>query len=166
MIMGTEASGTCYSTYYSKLSSVHRNQCIDGTITGSSNCVAFCYYEEHRGFLTEKLRSRQKCMEKGCMHYNKKPQKISRNGSIGNTEQEQILTVTKSATREMEGIRIMRASPEPCGEWTVYYVSIADYSFDSVVRDIEENIGKRVAFKNLQYRFEIAAELIFGTKTA
>jgi|GEM_PF-1570571 len=157
-----------YDTYDTRQHSIHSRRCIDGTITGSGKCVAYCEYEKHPGFLTEKLRAKHKCLEKECLYYLPKTKKSRFNSSAKSEELEQkrILEISKTATSDMEGIRLMRAVCETDGGWTIYYVSIADYAFDSVAQHIEEKIGIGVRFSNLEYRFEIAADLIFGVKSA
>lgn len=50
-------------------------RCIDNSVTGCGNCVGWCDYAEHKGYLTEKLRKKHKCMEKHCHYYHAKPKK-------------------------------------------------------------------------------------------
>lgn len=164
--MNTQITTIDYDTYDSRHGSAHQRVCIDGTITGSGKCVAYCEYEQHPGFLTEKLRSKHGCLEKGCIYYIPKTQKVKRSNPMAHIEQEHIMAISKSATHDMEGMRLMRANRDMDGGWTVYYVSIAEYIFDSITQSIEEQIGNMVRFENLGYRFEIAAELIFGIKSA
>ena len=47
----------------------HRRRCIDGRITGAGNCVGFCHYCEHPGYLTKELRKEHDCIKKACCHY-------------------------------------------------------------------------------------------------
>jgi len=155
-----------YDTYDNKHKSAHNRHCIDATITGSGNCVAYCEYEGHPGFLTEKLRSEHECVKKECIYYLPKTQKYRRNHSNQDVEQKRILEMSQSVTSDMEGLRVMRANRDIDGSWSIYYISIAEYFFDSASRIIEENTGVRAKFVDLGYRFEIAAELIFGIKSA
>ena len=52
-------STVCYSTetdvygqYERKSPTKYNRKCIDGSITGCGNCVGYCQYKEHPGFLT------------------------------------------------------------------------------------------------------------------
>ena len=36
----------------------HTRKCIDGKITSCGNCVGYCMYCEHSGFLTKELRKK------------------------------------------------------------------------------------------------------------
>jgi len=155
-----------YITYDSKHNSVHDRSCIDGTITGSGNCVAYCKYEGHPGFLTEKLRVKHKCIEKGCLYYLPKPKKKKTRNNSENNEQKKIMEVSTSVTSDMEGIRIMRADRDEDGIWVVYYIAISNYLLDSFASKVEEETGTKVKFVDLEYRFEIAAEIIFGIRGA
>ena len=155
-----------YITYDSRNKSAHNRSCIDGTITGSGNCIAYCEFGGHPGFLTEKLRSKHSCLEKECIYYLPKTRKSKRNNSNIDIEHERILAISKSATSDMAGMKVMSANREVDGVWTIYYISIAEYFLDAVSQMVEERMGVKVAFVNLEYRFEFAAELIFGVKSA
>lgn len=47
--------------------------CINGKVVGCGKCVGYCQYEGHAGYLTEKLRKKHECLEKGCFYYAPKP---------------------------------------------------------------------------------------------
>ncbi len=60
----------------------HDRRCIDGHITGSNKCVGYCEFCFHSGYLTEKLREKKDCLEKGCNYYLpkiklKRPEKVA-----------------------------------------------------------------------------------------
>lgn len=62
--------------YYEKNSpSVYARKSIDGSIVGCSNCVGFCQFEGHPGFLTKKQRKQHNCINKKCFYYISKPKK-------------------------------------------------------------------------------------------
>ncbi len=42
---------------------------ITGKITGSNNCVGYCQYNRHPGFLTRELRKQHNCLGKSCDYY-------------------------------------------------------------------------------------------------
>lgn len=62
--------------YYDKIySSSYNRRCIDGKITGCGNCVGYCTYIEHSGFLTKQQRQEHNCIKKNCFYYLPKPKK-------------------------------------------------------------------------------------------
>ena len=65
-----------YKQYEAKYGSKHNRKCINGKITGCGNCVGFCKYSGHPGFLTSKMRERHGCINKGCFYYVGKPARI------------------------------------------------------------------------------------------
>ena len=58
-----------YELLEKKSGSPHDRRCIDGRITGCGNCVGYCSYSEHPGFLTRKQRQEHDCIKKGCHYY-------------------------------------------------------------------------------------------------
>jgi hypothetical protein len=164
--MNTNVTAIDYQSYDSRHKSAHSRKCIDGTITGSSKCVGYCEYECHPGFLTEKLREKHRCLEKKCIYYIPKQKNNVHNIAKKDNDQEHILALSASVTSNMEGMKVMRANRNKDGGWTIFYISISEYFFDAATRILEENTGSRVKFVNLEYRFDIAADLIFGVKGA
>jgi len=55
-----------YSYYEEKCGNSKNRRCIDGHITGSGNCVGYCIYDVHSGFLTKELLKAHNCIENGC----------------------------------------------------------------------------------------------------
>lgn len=51
----------------------HARRSIDGVEVGSSRCVAFCRFDGHPCFLTEKQRREHDCLGKDCRYYLAKP---------------------------------------------------------------------------------------------
>ena len=47
----------------------YNRRCIDGRITGCGNCVGYCQYSEHPGYLTKELRKQHNCINKKCFYY-------------------------------------------------------------------------------------------------
>ncbi len=47
----------------------HHRRCINGKITGCGNCVGYCKYNGHPGYLTKELRKQHDCIKKGCNYY-------------------------------------------------------------------------------------------------
>jgi len=154
-----------YNTYDSKESSTHNRKCIDGSTTGCNNCIAYCEYEGHPGFLTESLKAKHNCEEKKCKYYLPKPRNVNRiNMKDRDNEIKNIATIASTATSSMEGLRVMRATKSEGGSWVIYYVTIAGYSLDSVELEMEQHLGEKVEFAKLEYSFEIATALVFGMK--
>lgn len=58
-----------YLHYEKKSGSKYNRRCIDGRITGCGNCVGYCQYAGHSGFLTKELRKEHNCIGKGCFYY-------------------------------------------------------------------------------------------------
>lgn len=67
-----------YSQYEKRSPSKYTRKCIDGTITGCGNCVGYCQYNQHPGFLTADMRKEHNCVGKGCDYYVAKPKRISK----------------------------------------------------------------------------------------
>lgn len=153
-----------YNTYDAKYTSTFNRPCIDGKISGCGKCVAYCSYEGHPGFLTDELQKKKNCIEKGCRHFIQKPRNVKIAKSKLENEKDRVTTIAASATNDMEGLRVMRTSEESDGTWTVYYVAIAEYSLHDKALEVSERIGNGVRFEKLDYRFEIAASLVFDMK--
>lgn len=49
--------------------SPHHRRCINGKITGCGNCVGYCKYNGHPGYLTKELRKQHDCVKKDCNYY-------------------------------------------------------------------------------------------------
>ena len=62
-------STATFNTYESRKQTPHRRKCIDGRVTGCGNCVGYCQYREHPGYLTKELRKEHNCVKKGCRYY-------------------------------------------------------------------------------------------------
>lgn len=53
-------------------------RCINGHRTSCGNCVGYCRYSGHEGFLTRELRKEHNCLGKQCDYYLPKPRKKRR----------------------------------------------------------------------------------------
>ena len=154
-----------YEFYDGRHDGPHHRKCIDDTITGSSKCVAYCENKIHPGFLTEKLRVNHQCLEKECDYYLPKPTKSKRVVCGEDDKYRQLLMeMVISATRSMEGLRVMRASQDAEGRWVFYYVAISDYAFDEIIEEMEEWFNEKFVFEKMNSSFDISAALIFGVK--
>lgn len=135
-------------------------RCIDGTIRGCGKCVGFCSYERHSGFLTAQMKQEHKCREKGCFYYCAKPSPEKREKHKGCAIQSCILTAAKTATAEMEGLRVLRVAAEMNGEYTVYYVAIAGYDVAQVEAIITEVTGYQAHMRKIACDFNVAVSLV------
>lgn len=60
----------CQADYFENFSGKNHNiRCIDGSVTGCCNCVGYCEYDEHPGYLTSDLRAKHNCVKNECMYY-------------------------------------------------------------------------------------------------
>ena len=88
-LRGVDISGIVYSTgqtnyssFESKYTSPHRRRCIDGQITGCGNCVGYCTFHEHPGYLTQQLRKEHNCVKNNCFYYHPKEKYTQTNKHI------------------------------------------------------------------------------------
>ena len=107
-----------YSYYEEKCRNSRNRRCIDGLITGSGNCIGYCMYDVHSGFLIKELREAHNCIENGCYYYLqkvklKKPQVESSNRSG------EVVKMASDVISACEGIRIMDAIAKQNGGWFV-----------------------------------------------
>ena len=57
------------TVHFNSSASPHHRRCIDGKITGCGNCVGYCNFKEHPGYLTKDLRKKHDCIKKACNYY-------------------------------------------------------------------------------------------------
>lgn len=67
-----------YHDYVTQTRDHFRLRCIDGHRTSCGNCVGYCRYSGHEGFLTRELRKEHNCLGKQCDYYLPKPRKKRR----------------------------------------------------------------------------------------
>lgn len=65
------------SLQFNTSSPPHRRRCIDGKITGCGNCVGFCKFNGHPGYLTKELRKKHDCIKKACHYYVPKAKSVT-----------------------------------------------------------------------------------------
>lgn len=70
------AEGNKYTRYEQRSRSLFQLRCIDGHHTSCGNCVGYCRYSGHEGFLTRQQRKEHNCIGKKCDYYLQKPKKI------------------------------------------------------------------------------------------
>lgn len=152
-----------YAYYDNKSDSKYDRRCIDGKITGCGNCVGYCQYSEHSGFLTIKQRKEHNCIAKSCYHYLPKIKQEKFKKAVDNRPLE-IISISSGLISKLEGIRIMKACRNRDGGWLVKYISITNgYSIKDIERKISMSIGEAITMVNMNYDFDLAAQLIFAT---
>ena len=135
-------------------------KCIDGTVTGCGNCVGYCRYREHPGFLTKEMRKEHDCIKKQCYHYLPKPQQTK-------SEKRQDLStvlfnLAKRLSAGMDDFRIINISETDSG-WTIGYITVfGQQDFSDMERAIKKASGVQVVMRKLDYSFDRCVELICG----
>ena len=136
-----------------------RRRCIDGRITGRGNCVGYCNYAKHPGFLTAGLCEEHHCAEKGCHYFLPKPKQEKAAVKRPDAETE-IVTIAAQAISAFEGMKIMRADKAD-GGWRLKYITLSDaYPISRIAESISKAVGETVVMIRLDYDFELAARLI------
>lgn len=147
----------------------HTRKCIDGKITSCGNCVGYCMYCEHSGFLTKELRKEHNCIGKQCHHYIEKTISIKEdiNNPFAtalnswNSKVDDAFSIACSLTRSFEGMRFIAAKPLDGLVCELSYVTISnDYELGSIINAIESKMGIRVEIRKLNYSFDNAVSLI------
>lgn len=159
----------CYSTetdvygqYERKSPTKYNRKCIDGSITGCGNCVGYCQYKEHPGFLTAEQRAKHDCLKKGCFYYIPKPVREKEDKAIFIDYGERVLALAKQFTDCYEGMRVLRATKLD-DRWNLSYVTISnDYPLDLIQTKIRNSTGEIVKFVNLGYDYDRCVQLIYS----
>lgn len=68
-------TGNEYALYEQRSGNIFQLRCIDGRRTSCGNCIGYCRYAGHEGFLTKELRKKHNCLGKQCDYYLPKPKK-------------------------------------------------------------------------------------------
>ncbi|MBR4858017.1 MAG: hypothetical protein IKU08_02390 [Clostridia bacterium] len=55
---------------------------INGSIVGCNNCVGYCMFSGHPGFVTKEQRKEHDCIRKNCYYYIPKPKRHKNNGRV------------------------------------------------------------------------------------
>jgi len=151
-----------YTFYEQKNASAHHRRCIDGKITGCGNCVGYCQYKEHPGFLTEKLRTEHDCIGKGCFYYLPKPKNEKYPLKAAEILQSILNTITEALVG-YEGMRVLQADKCPSGGWQLKYVTITnEYHIPSIEKKLSACVGDVISMIRLNCDFEKAVQLIYA----
>lgn len=150
-----------YDYFEKQCGLTHNRRLIDGKLTGCGNCVGYCQYSGHRGFLTKEQRKEHNCIGKGCDYYVGKPKRGKEEKPADRSAE-----VVKIAAREisaLEGMRVMRAFQNRSGEWVISYLTItSEYSITILEENISRALGEPVKMNKLDYDFDLTAQLVFA----
>ena len=151
-----------YGFYERKSNDSYNRRCIDGKITGCSNCVGYCQYAGHSGFLTEELRQAHQCAEKNCRYFLPKPRK-ERTKIPADSRQMEVEHLAADLCAEYEGMRITRVVRSRENSWIAKYVSITNaYSIESIEHKLQNSIGETIKLVAINCDYDTAAEIIFS----
>ena len=147
-----------YIQYENSSKSQVNRRCIDGTITGCGNCVGYCQYQEHPGFLTQKQRKEHNCIKKQCHYYLPKPARQKAAESVDNSSA--ILSLAKRIAKDIDDLSILKIWREG-RSWVLGYVTVfGRYDFCDIEQKIREESGSSIIMQKLDYSFENCVELI------
>lgn len=150
---------TEYELFEHKERSLHERRCIDGRITGCGNCVGYCKYCEHPGFLTQRQREQHDCINKQCRYYLPKTKKnrVKKNKDI---RPEMLTSVAKYYSEEIDDLRVMRSYLKG-DRWVINYITVfGDHNLSNIEKSIEQSTGLPVKMERLNYSFDRCVELI------
>ena len=150
-----------YSYYDKRNSATYNRRCIDGHITSCGNCVGYCKYSGHEGFLTAKHRREHDCLGKECFYYLPKVKQKSL-GKKTDTSASSIIDIISEQLSLFEGMRAMSAAKNPVGGWIIKYITITNqYPISNIERHLSSTLGEAITLTKLNYDFETAVNLIF-----
>lgn len=157
-------SGLIDYTYLNKRHGTNNNRrCIDGHITGCNKCVGYCNFDEHPGFLTDKLRSQHQCIAKKCHYYLAKPATIRERKANKAGQDIDILESAIEALSDKEGVKPMRVKPEG-DTFIVQFVTITNLlELDKTAKQLSQDLGVSIRFERLMYDFDKCVSLIMAS---
>lgn len=147
-----------YAIYERRYGSGYNRKCIDGKITSCSNCVGYCQYNKHPGFLTAEHLTKHNCAGKGCDYYIEKPKREKSKSSEYTAE---ILNLIRSKVESNEGVRVMNIKKLESDKYVAYYVAITnELWFEKVIKEVSSTFKVEVKFVQLNYDFDTCVALI------
>ncbi len=153
---------TKYEMYEKQSHSRYNRRCIDNSITGCGNCVGYCQYSEHPGFLTEKLRKQHNCIGKQCFHYLPKLTKEKAPKILVDLSST-ILTMSRQVMNNDECVRVVRVEYAEFKRYTAFYVTITnECEFGGYAAQIKSKLGIDVDFVKLNYDFDKCVTLLYA----
>ena len=138
--------------------SAYNRRCINGRITGCGNCVGYCRFDEHPGFLTSKLREQHDCIRKACRYYLPKERANTLKAKKDNGSKT-LLQIAQRCSQHIDDMRIMRARSED-DHWIIEYITVFGHCDPiDIERAIEDCSGVPVKLQKLNYSFDRCVEL-------
>lgn len=149
-----------YEIYEKQSHSRYNRRCIDNSITGCGNCVGYCQYSGHPGFLTKELRMQHNCLGKQCFHYVAKPEKKKIQQMFIDLSSS-ILNLAHRVMNEDECVRVIKVENTEFNQYTAFYVTITnECKFEGYAARIENELGIQVNFVKLNYDFDKCVALL------
>ena len=150
---------TEYENFELQSNSLYNRRCIDGRIACCSNCVGYCKYKEHPGFLTEKLRDSHNCIGKECVYYVER-EKTKIKKTKKDKRPESILQLAQKYIQTFDDIRLIKSRYDK-DNCIIDYISVfGDLNLSNVEKSISENSGYTVKMNRLDYNFDRCVELL------
>lgn len=150
---------TEYEVYERRSGSLYNRKCIDGKITGCSNCVGYCKFCEHPGFLTQKQREQHDCLRKDCKYYVPRERTKSLK-PLKDSKPDVLLHIAEDCVNKTDDIRIM-GTHYSGEEWVISYITVFGVpNIKLIENSVSKNTGMNVRFQKLNYSFERCAELL------
>ena len=129
----------------------YNRRLIDGTVTGRCACLAYCTYEEHEGFLTQKLMTEHNCIGNGCKYFSPKPKEEKEEKEKQATakakvvfDEKRMLEIANKASKGYGDFRIYSAERSASGEWTLLFAAFRrDYPvsrLEKIVKSVTSEI--------------------------
>lgn len=139
---------------------VHHLRCIDGRTTGLNNCVGYCQYNGHPGFLTRDQRMQHNCIKKNCDYYIPKQKRIeSKNQNLDMSRS--ILDCINERMANDNGVKVLRVEKKGTYEYTAYFITITnELPFEIHIPFINNSFGIKISFTQLHYDFDNCLELM------
>lgn len=135
-------------------------KCINGRNTGCGNCVGFCKFSGHPGYLTRDLRREHDCINKKCHYYIQKPIRapLSKPKDIASG----LLTIVKKQLVDFDDLRVVNIH-QIGDKWIIEYISVfGQYDLFDIEQTIKADVGVSVEIRKLDYSFERCVELMCG----
>lgn len=150
-----------YSEYEKHSPTTYTRKCIDGRITGCSNCIGYCQYEGHPGFLTAKHRKEHDCLGKDCFYYVAKPVKEKSARTIDRSAE--VLAIAQNVFAQHDGMKIVRAREESLSSWILSYVALfSDVAYISSLEQVMQKTGCTIQLERLDYDFDTCVRIIYA----
>lgn len=136
----------------------YNRRLIDGTITGCGNCVGYCQYEGHKGFLNESQRKQHNCIGKNCFYYTEKSKPKRQKESNLPLE---ILNSAQKEASEIEGVKLLRADIKN-NICEIEYITITNvFLLKGISELLKSKFGIQIKFKKLNYDFDRIVDIMF-----